>query len=161
MSVQPAEIRQLIDRVLNQEAHLLAELELTLQREADVVRDDDPEAIEQIGGARHHCVEQLTRLDAERASACRMLSYGKGREGFENLLSWCDLSHALRERWHANLKIARRCKELNDRNGAVVALKLGQVQQLLGTLRGGGTPPVYGRQGSRYDGFTRRELGQA
>ena len=89
-----------------------------------------------------------------------MLSFGSGREGFERLLAWCDPGQDLRQLWHSNLQLARRCKELNDRNGAVVTLKLGQVQQLLATLRGGG-PDVYGRQGARFEGFARRELGQA
>ena len=161
MSIQPADIRQHLETVLSDEAQLLAELEQLLQREAEVVRGDDPTAIEGIGSSRHRCVDLLTRLDTERATACRMLSFGGGRDGFEKLLSWCDPGGDLRRRWQHNLLIARRCKELNDRNGAVVALKLGQVQQLLATLRGGGAPAVYGRQGARFDGFARRELGQA
>ena len=161
MSIQPADIRQHIDRVLRDEAQLLVELEQLLQREASVVRGDDPTAIENIGGSRHRCVDLLTRLDAERTAACRMLSFAAGREGFEKLLTWCDPGRSLRERWQDNLKIARRCQEMNDRNGAVVSLKLGQVQQLLATLRGGAAAPVYGRQGARFDGFATRDLGQA
>ena len=161
MGVQPADIRQHIERVLRDEARLLAELEQLLQRESAVVCGDDPTAIEGIGGARHRCVEQLTRLDAERNSACRMLSFGAGRDGFERLLGWCDPDRSLHARWMDNLRVTRRCKELNDRNGAVVAIKLGQVQQLLSTLRGGTPAPVYGPQGTRSDGFARRELGQA
>ena len=160
MSIQPADIRRHIDRVLREEARLLAELEQVLQRETDVVRGDDPAAIEHIGASRHQCIDQLGRLDGERTEACRMLSFGSGREGFERLLAWCDPDQALRQLWQRNLRLARRCKELNDRNGAVVALKLGQVQQLLATLRGSG-PNVYGRQGARFEGFAPRVLGQA
>jgi flagellar biosynthesis protein FlgN len=161
MSVQPGEVRQHLDRMLGDEARLLAELEQILRRESEVVRGDDSLAIENIGGSRQHCVDNLSRLDAERTATCRMLSFGEGRTGFEKLLAWCDLDRQLRARWQRNLEVARRCKELNDRNGAVVALKLGQVQQLLATLRGGSVEPVYGRQGARFDGFARRELGQA
>jgi len=160
MGIEPTDIRRHIDRVLHDEAQLLAELEQLLQREADVVRSDDPAAIEHIGAARHQCIEQLSRLDAERTAACRMLSFGSGREGFERLLAWCDPRQDLRRLWQRNLQFARRCQQLNERNGAVVALKLGQVQQLLATLRGG-SPGVYGRQGVRFEGFARRELGQA
>ena len=160
MSVQPADIRQHIGRVLGDEARLLGELELLLKREAEVLRGDDPLAIEQVGGSRHHCVDALTRLDAERMSTCRMLSFGSGREAFEKLLAWCDTTQQLRAAWLRNLDLARRCQGLNDRNGAVVALKLGRVQQLLTTLRGS-APAVYGRQGARFAGFAQRELGQA
>ncbi|MDE2220562.1 MAG: flagellar export chaperone FlgN, partial [Gammaproteobacteria bacterium] len=103
MGVPPADIRQHIERVLREEARLLVELEQLLQRESAVVCGDDPVAIEGIGGARHRCVEQLTRLDAERTSACRMLSFGAGREGFERLLGWCDPDQSLRARWTDNL----------------------------------------------------------
>lgn len=161
MGVQPADIRAHIERVLRDEAQLLAELEQILQRESAVVCGDDPGAIESIGGARHRCIDQLTRLDQERTAACRMLSFGSGREGCEKLLSWCDPDGALHARWQDNLRITRRCKELNDRNGAVVAIKLGQVQKLLSTLRGGTAPSVYGPQGARFEGFATRELGQA
>jgi flagella synthesis protein FlgN len=161
MGIQPADIRQHLERVLRDEAQLLDELEQLLQREAGIVRGDDATAIETIGGARHRCIDQLTRLDTERTAACRMLSFGTGRAGFEQLLSWCDPGRSLQLRWLENLRLARRCKELNDRNGAVVALKLGQVQRLLATLRGGAAAPVYGRQGARFDGFSTRDLGRA
>jgi flagellar biosynthesis/type III secretory pathway chaperone len=161
MGVQPADIRQHIERVLRDEAQLLVELQQLLQREADIVRGDDATAIENIGGSRHRCIDQLTRLDAERTSACRMLSFGVGREGFEKLHGWCDPGRSLHARWQDNLRLARCCKELNDHNGAVVAIKLGQVHQLLSTLRGGATLPVYGRQGARFEGFATRDLGQA
>jgi len=161
MSVQPAEIRQHLERVLDDEARLLTELEQILARESQVVRSDDSSAIENIGGARQACVDALSRLDKERTAASRMLSFGDGRPGFEKLLAWCDPARTLHGRWQRNLQLAGRCKDLNDRNGAVVALKLSQVQQLLATLRGGTVEPAYGRRGARFDGVGRRELGQA
>jgi flagella synthesis protein FlgN len=161
MSVQPADIRRHLERILGDEARLLAELEQILTRESAVVRGDDATAIENIGGSRQHCVDALSRLDDERTATCRMLSFGAGRAGFEKLLAWCDADRTLYARWQRNLGIAGRCKDQNDRNGAVVALKLGQVQKLLATLRGGSVEPAYGRQGARFDGFARRELGQA
>ncbi len=162
MDVQTSGIRRALERVLGDEARLLAELEQLLTRESDVVRGDDPGAIERIGGSRHQCVSALTRLDAERMDACRMLSYPAKRDGFERVLAWCAPGQQLHAHGQRNLQAARRCKELNDRNGAVVALKLGQVRQLLSTLRGGtGAPATYGRQGARFEGFAHRELGQA
>lgn len=161
MSVQPADIRRHMGRVLGDEARMLAELQLILSREAAVVRGDDPAAIENIGGARQQCIDALMQLDLERTATCRMLPFGEGRDGFERLLGWCDSGGSLQSCWQANLQSARRCKELNDSNGAVVALKLNHVQKLLAMLRGGGAAPAYGRQGLRVAGFAPRELGQA
>jgi flagella synthesis protein FlgN len=161
MSIRPEDLRQHLARVLRDESTLLAELEQALIREGDVVRGDDAKAIEGIGAARHHCVESLLRLDAERVAACRMLSFGSGPDAIERLLTSCDHDQALRRHWQDNLKIARRCKELNERNGAVVTLKLGQVRQRLATMRGSSAAPVYGRHGVPYEGIARRELAQA
>jgi flagellar biosynthesis/type III secretory pathway chaperone len=162
MDVQAADVRAHLERVLGEESRLLVELEQVLARESAVVRGDDAGAIERIGGARHECVAALARLDAERMDACRMLSHAANRAGFEQLLAWCDPGRALHGQWQRNLQVAQRCKDLNDRNGAVVALKLGQVRQLLSTLRGAGAAPSsYGREGPRFEGFQHRELGQA
>ena len=161
MSIRPEDIHQHLERILNDESRLLKELEQVLAREADVVRGDDPTAIENIGSARHHCIDSLMRLDSERTALCRMLSLGSGPDSLERLLNWCDRDQTLRSLWQSNLQIARRCKELNERNGAVVTLKLGQVRQRLATMRGSSVAPVYGRQGLPYEGIARRELAQA
>ncbi|HVO00352.1 MAG TPA: flagellar protein FlgN [Steroidobacteraceae bacterium] len=161
MGIQPEHIRLHLERVLGEESVLLAELEQVLAAEAAVVRGDDPGAIENIGANRHRCVARLTQLDGERASACRMLSFGSGREAFERLLAWCDPAQSLRPRWQSNLACAHRCKELNDRNGAVVMARMGQVQQRLATLRGEVPGPVYARRGGRFEGVAPRILGQA
>ena len=108
-----------------------------------------------------HCVEGLSRLDAERASTCRMLSFGEDRSGLEKLLAWCDADQTLHARGQRHLQVASRCKDQNERNGAVVALKRSQVQKLLAMLRGGAVEPAYGRPGERFDGFACRDLGQA
>ena len=161
MGIEPEQIRLHLERVLGEESLLLAELERVLSSEAEVVRGNDPDAIENIGGNRQRCVARLVQLDAERAGACRMLSFGSGREAFERLIAWCDPSHSLRPRWQANLALAHRCKELNDRNGAVVMARMGQVQQRLTTLRGDVPGPVYERPGGRFEGVAQRTLGQA
>ena len=51
MNVQTVDIRLHLERILGDEARLLAELELILSRESVVVRGDDAAAIENIGGS--------------------------------------------------------------------------------------------------------------
>lgn len=141
--VRSVDVQRHVERILGEEARLLGELEQLLRSEAEVLRGDDAEAIERIGSSRHHCIESLTRLDAERNAACQ-LAGGGGRGDFERLLAWCDPSRRLHARWQGNLAIARRCKEQNDRNGAVVTARLNRVQQLLVQLRGATPPATYG-----------------
>jgi flagella synthesis protein FlgN len=161
MGIEPEQIRLHLERVLGEESILLAELEQVLAAESAVVRGNDPDAIEHIGANRQRCVARLVQLDGERASASRMLSFGSGREAFERLIAWCDPAHSLRARWRANLECAHRCKDLNDRNGAVVMARMGHVQQRLATLRGDAPGPVYARPGGRFEGVAQRTLGQA
>ena len=126
-----------------------------------MVRGEDAVAIENIGGSHQYCVDALSKLDAERTATCHMLCCGEGRQGFEGLFIWCDPGNGLHSFWLRNLQVARHYNNLNDRNGAVVALRFGQVQKLLATLRGGTVESVYWRHGARIDGIARRELGQA
>ena len=142
--VRPADIQRHVARILGEESRLLGSLEQLLRSEAEILRGDDPDAIERIGSSCHQCIDALTGLEAERAEACRLLACGSGREGFEKLLDWCDPASSLRARWLANLDVARRCKDLNDRNGAIVTARLNRVQQLLAQLRGASPPSTYG-----------------
>ncbi len=109
----------------------------------------------------HDRTSQLTLLDGERRELCRMLSHDNNRHGFEQLLRWCDAGGDLHRQWVTNLAAAKRCKEFNDRNGAVVHLRLNHVQKLLLAIRGGCAPPVYSSQLNGTAAFTPRELGRA
>jgi flagellar biosynthesis/type III secretory pathway chaperone len=161
MSIDRSNVRQHLDRLLAEEAQLLAELKTVLEQETDIVRGDDTDAIQRIGSNRHRCVDRLSRIGTERLDTGRMLSFGTDRTGMEKLLDWVDPTATLRIKWTANLELARRCKALNDRNGAIVAAKLDRVQQLLGKLRGATAPSVYSPKGSRYGSLGPRELGRA
>jgi flagellar biosynthesis protein FlgN len=142
--VRAPDVRRHVDRILGEEAGLLGSLERLLRAEAEVLRGNDVEAIERIGSSRHQCIDALTGLESERAEACRLFACGSGREGFERLLDWCDPTRTLHARWIENLDVARRCKDLNDGNGAVVSARLNRVQQLLLKLRGASAPSTYG-----------------
>jgi flagella synthesis protein FlgN len=161
VSIRPADIRTHLQRLLAEESVQLARLQELLRGESEVLRGDDIAAIERIGADRHDCTSNLTRLDAERRELCRMLSHAPGRDGFDQLLHWCDAGGALRQLWLANLALARRCKEHNDRNGAVVSVKLNHVQKLLTAIRGGGQSPVYAPSTRGAAVFAPRELGRA
>jgi flagellar biosynthesis/type III secretory pathway chaperone len=161
MSVDRMAVQQHLSRLTAEEAQLLVELETVLEQETDILRGDDAEAIARIGSNRHRCVDRLSRIGTERSDASRMLSFGTDRLGLEQLFDWADPTTALRTRWSKNLELARRCKALNDRNGAIVAAKLDRVQQLLTKLRGATAPSVYSARGSRFGGLGPRELGRA
>ena len=161
MSLQPAEVRALLRRILADESLRLGELASLLQDEAAIVSGDDLDAITAIGSMRQRCIDALTRLDAERADVGRLLSFGHGRAALARLYQWCDSDGSLNQQWQANLELARRCQKLNDSNGAVVTARLSRVQQLLQVVRGKSVPPVYSARGSRLADLGSRDLGRA
>jgi flagellar biosynthesis/type III secretory pathway chaperone len=161
MSVQRHDVQEHLNRVLAEEGRLLGELEAVLRQESVVLRGEDAQAIARIGDNRHRYIDTLSKLDAERSATCRMLSFGTDASALQRLLQWADPSGALRAQWSSNLLLARRCKAINDQNGAIVSAKLGRVQQLLGKLRGVSAPPVYSARGSRYGNLGLRDLGTA
>ena len=162
MSLQRADVHQALSRILDDEARLLAELEALLQEETAILRRDDVEAISPNRLERQRCVDALTRLDGERADTCRMLSFGQGRGALAKLYEWSDASGALNSRWLANLQIARRCKKINDANGAIVGAKLVDAcRNCCMDLRGTAPLPVYSARASRYGSLGSRDLGRA
>jgi flagellar biosynthesis/type III secretory pathway chaperone len=161
MAVQPDDVRAHAAALITEEATLLGKLATLLAHESTILRGDDSAAIERIGANRHDCTAALSRLATERDHSSRLLSFKPGRAGFEQLLQWCDATGNLSRRWRTNLDHARRCRDLNDRNGALVAVKLNHVQTMLGALRGDVAEPVYTLQPRPLAGFATRELGVA
>lgn len=133
--------RELAARLIAEERALLERFEQLLEREAVALRSDDVAAIEGAGAARQECSSALLHLDEERRNACRMLGFGDGRRAFESLLAACDPVGDLERRWRTSHDLLQRCKDANDRNGAVVTAKLRRVEALLVTLRGGDAGP--------------------
>ncbi len=161
MTLQRADVQQLLQRILAEESRLLGELLALLHDEAAILASNDIDGITRIGSTRQRCIDALTALDAERTAACRMLSFGQGAGALTRLFQWCDAGGALNARWRSNLVIARQCQQLNNTNGAVVTAKLSRVQQLLMAIRGTQAPPVYSARASRYGVLGTRDLGRA
>ncbi len=161
MSLDRADVRRHLEQMLTEESGLLATLQSVLETETAIVSGEDAAAIANIGSNRQRCVDRLFQLGQERSQTSHMLSFGSDPAGLEHMFEWADPSRQLRNRWSVNLELARCCKALNDRNGAIVAAKLDHVQQLLQKLRGTATPAVYSARASRYANLGSRDLGFA
>ncbi len=141
--------REHLDRLINEESNALARLETLLDREHELLSANDVEELDRAGAARQACVGDLVRIEDERRSLCRMLNVPTDASGIDRMLTWCDPSHALKRRWTACADQALRCRERNDRNGALVAARLKNVEGMLDVLTGRAQQPkVYGRQGA-------------
>lgn len=141
--------REHLEKLISEESSALTRLEGLLDKEHAVLLSNDIEELDRTGEARQACIGELIRIEDERRSLCRMLNVPADPQGLERLLTWCDPSHQLKRRWASCAERATHCRELNDRNGAVVAARLKRVEGMLDVLTGRAhQPQVYGKQGA-------------
>ena len=145
------EVRHTMERLLAEEIAALAELERLLEAEREVlVRNDSPEALEDACTRRQDCMGGLLRIQDERRGVLRMLGFEADAAGLERLLRECDPQRSLPARWGECSERARRCREINDFNGALVATRIRRVTGLLEIITGRrAETPIYGRQGQQ------------
>lgn len=128
--------RETLATLLGQEISSLDQLAALLAHEHELLVSNDVESLEKAMTERQACVGSIVRAEDERRSLCRMLGYADDRPGLESLLAWCDPSGSLKSRWADVASRGARCRELNDRNGALVNARLKRVETLLNGLTG-------------------------
>lgn len=140
--------RDTLGKLVGEELTALAQLEALLEREHALLLDNDLEEFERAGELRQSCVTTLLRIEDERRNLCRMLNAPADLHGLQRLLSWCDPERTLQARWSECGERATRCRNSNERNGALVSARLKRVEGLLETLTGrANQPKIYARQG--------------
>ncbi|HQX46555.1 MAG TPA: flagellar protein FlgN [Steroidobacteraceae bacterium] len=135
--MDPTLTRETLERLIVEQAAVLARLEELLDREHGLLVARNIEALAAAGRDRQGCVGALLRLDDERTSLCRMLGYGSDADGMRKLLCSCDPGGRLAIRWTGCTELTRRCRKLNDRNGALATAQLRSVTGRLDALTGG------------------------
>lgn len=153
--MDPGVCREHLTTLLREETALLAELEELLRRESGILETSDIQALETTTRARQERVGALARIEEQRRSLCALHGFSADRAGLEGLMAWCDSQGTLLPRLRECAERAVRCRDLNDRNGIVVAAKLKRVEGMLGALTGRPTrfdtygPRGYGKPGGR------------
>jgi flagellar biosynthesis/type III secretory pathway chaperone len=141
--------REHLEKLLGEEAALLEQLQSVLEQEHELLVANDVAGLERAGETRQACVGQLLRIEDERRSLCRMMNLPADVTGLERLLAWCDASGSLKKRWAECAERAGRCREANDRNGALVTARLKKVEGMLDLLTGRAREAkTYGKQGT-------------
>jgi flagella synthesis protein FlgN len=128
--------REHLTTLLREESDLLAELEQLLARESSVLETSDIQALETTTRARQERMGALARIEEQRRSLCALHGYSADRAGLEALMAWCDGGGSLLPRLRECAERAVRCRDLNDRNGLVVAARLKRVEGMLDALTG-------------------------
>jgi len=147
--VDAALTRDHLARLLSEENAALAAFEALLDREHAALKTRDIDALEELSNARQGSVTQLLKLEDERRSVCSMLGYDTDLSGLAKLIAWCDPRRSLAGAYEECSGRARRCRDLNDRNGILVGAQIKRVEGLLGAITGVGAPRAYGPRGSQ------------
>jgi flagellar biosynthesis/type III secretory pathway chaperone len=141
--------REHLARLLSDENGALAEFESLLDREHAALKTRDIDSLEALSPARQSSLTHLLKLEDERRSVCSMLGYDTDLSGLGKLIAWCDPRRTLADAYDECSKRARRCRDLNDRNGILVGAQIKRVEGLLGAITGSSAPPrAYGPRGS-------------
>ncbi len=134
--MQPQACREKFARHLADEIQLLEVLEQQLTHEHQLLVTNDVEGLDKASGARQQTVAQLLRLDDERRGLCRVRNLAPDRTGLAALLAWCDPQGSLAVPQAECAVRAQRCRDQNDRNGALVSARLTRVSGMLGMISG-------------------------
>jgi flagella synthesis protein FlgN len=141
--------REALDSILATEVAQLTELASLLDREHALIAANDVETLEGVMSQRQVAVGKLMGAEEERRNLCRMHGRGVDGPGVLQLMNWCDPRGTLRSRWEECARGAARCRELNDRNGALVTARMKRVETLLTALTGQPREvPTYGPKGA-------------
>ena len=134
--MDPGVCREHLTTLLREESELLAQLEDLLTRESRVLATSDVQTLETTTRARQERMGALARIEEQRRSLCTAHGYSADRVGLDALIAWCDSEGKLLSRLRECAERAVRCRDLNDRNGIVVAARLKRVEGMLDALTG-------------------------
>jgi flagellar biosynthesis protein FlgN len=144
-----AECRLKLGSLIAEEGQALQQLSALLDHEHRHLLDNDVAALEGAARERQRCVARIVRIDEARRALCLQQGQAADPKGLEQLLHWCDPKRTLAPGLAQCSEAAARCRQANDRNGALVNARLKHVQARLGTLLEGRREAVtYGPRGA-------------
>ena len=141
-----------LEQSLNSEAAVLHDLNELLDREHQLIITDNIDELDKTGSQRDLYISKLLKIDADRLALCRATGNSPDKKGLKELLDWCDPQHKLHTRWEQSVQQLQECRNLNDRNGALVNTRLKRVEGMLDVLSGGQTrnERTYSSRGTAY-----------
>ena len=140
--------RDTLGRLLAEENVALSEVESLLDQEHGALAKRDIDALESLAETRQASIIRLLKIEDERRSLCGMLGYDTDLQGLARLIAWCDPARSLARPYDECANRARKCRDLNDRNGVLVGAQIKRVEGLLGALTGTQDEPrSYGPRG--------------
>jgi flagellar biosynthesis/type III secretory pathway chaperone len=125
--------RRRLEDVLDHEIEVARALAATLRAERAALTGPSAAELERQAAAKTDLLRVLERLEDER----RGLAFASGQAlPGTRLAAGTGLASTVAGRWGALMEIISGCRTANEVNGYIANLRRGQVQQLLGAVRG-------------------------
>ena len=142
-----AELGAALRSVLDDMSATTAQLIHVLDEEREALNSADAKALNRAGEAKQMLMRRLEQLDVERLHLCSTSA---------------EAAQQVDTQWRALLKSLTQCRDKNQRNGALVGQRLGQVRKALAVLTGNDTQSgTYGQNGALQDTHRSVQLAQA
>jgi flagellar biosynthesis/type III secretory pathway chaperone len=142
--------RRRLEDLLDREIEVARSLSAALAAERSALTGQSPAAVEQQSAEKMHLLGTIEKLEDERRALAgaagqplpgTSLERGTERAG--------GIAATVAERWRTLMELIAGCRMANEVNGYIIHLRQGQVQQLIGILRGG-SPLTYTPQGKTF-----------
>ena len=134
--MNPTLCREHLEELIREELRLLGQLQGLLEEEREVIGSGDLKRLQRSTELRQQRMAALAETEAQRRALCSLHGQTPDAAGAERLLKWCDPQGALAPLLRDCRVRVVKCRDLNDRNGALVAAHLKRVDQRLQALRG-------------------------
>lgn len=147
---------------LGEEIARLQEFVGLLQREQELLKGGDTEALLALVGNKNALANSLAELSRARDSRLKALGLAPGREGMQIWLSRNDKDGMRQASWTRLLELAATARDLNALNGKLIGMRMQHNQQALAALLSAAdNASTYGPDGQQQPGLGGRILGKA
>jgi flagellar biosynthesis/type III secretory pathway chaperone len=138
--------RRRLEDLLDREIDAARHLAVTLDAERSALTGSSPENVELEAAEKTRILGSIEKLEDERRALS--LAAEQGLPGARVPLG-TSISQSVAERWRNLMELMAGCRAANEINGYIINLRQGQIQMLLGIVRGA-APLTYTPQGKTF-----------
>ncbi|MGD0502965.1 MAG: flagellar export chaperone FlgN [Steroidobacteraceae bacterium] len=138
--------RRRLEDLLDHEIEVARTLATTLDAERAALTGPVPQAVEQQAAEKTRLLATIEKLEDERRAVS--VAAEQGLPG-ARVPRGTGIASTVAERWRTLMELMAGCRTANEINGYIINLRQGQIQQLLGILRGS-SPLTYTPQGKTF-----------
>jgi flagella synthesis protein FlgN len=135
--------RRRLEDILGREIDIARALATTLEAERAALTGVSPEAVGKKTAEKLQLLGKIEKLEDERRALATAAQ--EGLPG-ARVPQGTRMTASVGERWLLLMELMAGCRQANEVNGYIINLRQGQIQQLLGVVRGGAAP-TYSAQG--------------